>query len=1175
MTRAPDIRRVFLDATELEPPERLEFVRAACEGYPEALAEVLALLSEDAHAQGFMSEGPRFSTGPDDGWMGFDTPTSIGPYEVREVLGQGGMGVIYLAAHRQSGREVAIKMAALLDPHLAAATAREVVALGQLRHPGVVPIVDHGEHLGRPWLAMEVISGTSLRGFMRDARQSQPESILLLTIARRLAETLSYLHGEGHIHRDLKPENILIAEGDRPVIIDFGISVRCGGELGRDELDKLPRSVGTARYMAPEQATGELVDARADLYALGRILYELFTGHLPEEEETGGGFSLTGKLGDLIDSLLQEAPSDRLGHAGFVASDLGRLGGDGWEAEAPAASPLLFRAPLVGRSSLRDRLRDLCSEAAGRAVLIAGDAGIGKTRLLLELVESTRESGIEVVTGQCFDEGTQGSARPLELFGPPVRRAFESLHALADVEVEARVGRYGQLLPLLDPRFLGLPAVAEAAIVPDSLGQSELEEQLAGAITQLFTGTSRGRPRRCLLALEDLQWADSQSRRVLQVLLSRLDDRTPLLIVGTHRGGEGALLDELRCLRSVTVLTVGGLSDEDVRDVIRGMLGMTSPPTDLVDTVTTEAEGNPLFVSEYLRSAIEEGWLGWDDVGRWQWRPQPLEAELRLPLSLEGLIERRLARLDPSTALLIRVAAAIGREGPLALLEEVLPPHEAPLGLVLRDAERRQILSFGESGAYRFQHDKLREVASKATEASTAESLHLAIAESLTSGRFGSMEARQEELGRHWLRGGVPDRANECFREGAWWALRHYGYEQAERLAGRYVGAMPERSPEALALRMAVARRILLPGGRLEEGASEVEAVRRLAASINHASLEATAVRTLGGVALDRGDLAQATLLYEKALQIARGAGERSEEARTLNAIGTIWHGQGKWDLATQHYLEAARIHRQLGDEDLELLCMGNLAIAAQARGDLDSALELSRQILKKHRDRGNLEHYPGILVDMATILSLRGKTGAAKALYLHAASVAKAVQVRFREGVAHHLLGVLLRDLGDSDGARCHLELAEESYRDAGNRRLSVECELDQADLDLNAGDCAAAAERLSRASELLDRQDLPTLGRLNRRLARLFRKQGQVPEAIAHAELAAQQTHDAEDKVELARCFLELGYAHLALNRTAAPWIEKAEATLEPLSPAPNSPPMLAMARLQAREGDRQESR
>jgi serine/threonine protein kinase len=235
---------------------------------------------------------------------------SLGPYQLQEVLGEGGMGVVYLAVHRSSGERVAIKTVKVPHEQHLAGIRREIQALSRLRHPGVVRVLETGFQDSVPWYAMEYLEGETLgslkeRGFEgsaarfasgevrvpRAAPSSAPDQPTLasnemldapagpsrplfgpaaggklpevLTILRRLCATLSYLHGEGVMHRDLKPSNIFVQPRQRPVLVDFGLVWRFGGG-GREVLDVSQMEAGTVAYMAPEHFRGEFSDARSD-----------------------------------------------------------------------------------------------------------------------------------------------------------------------------------------------------------------------------------------------------------------------------------------------------------------------------------------------------------------------------------------------------------------------------------------------------------------------------------------------------------------------------------------------------------------------------------------------------------------------------------------------------------------------------------------------------------------------------------------------------------------------------------------------------------------------------------------------------------------------------------------------------------------------------------------------
>lgn len=263
-------------------------------------------------------------------------PAEIGGYEIVGPLGRGGMGVVYRARDPVTGEGVAVKTVLWAGEGALAAIRREILALSAIRHPGVVKVLAEGVRDGRPWYAMELIDGQSLRqrfaGMWQpvsgahttmDAHASsidfgqgatlagtadtgparrrpsdtQPEPFVaaaqapaslaapaelraLLELVVAMCEPLAHVHAAGVVHRDLTPDNIIVRSDGTPVLVDFGLasSFRRGG---REALAVGGTIVGTTHYMSPEQIRGELVDARADLYSLGCIFYEALCGRPP------------------------------------------------------------------------------------------------------------------------------------------------------------------------------------------------------------------------------------------------------------------------------------------------------------------------------------------------------------------------------------------------------------------------------------------------------------------------------------------------------------------------------------------------------------------------------------------------------------------------------------------------------------------------------------------------------------------------------------------------------------------------------------------------------------------------------------------------------------------------------------------------------------------------------
>ncbi|MEO1526003.1 MAG: serine/threonine-protein kinase [Planctomycetota bacterium] len=216
-------------------------------------------------------------------------------YEVQALIGQGGMGAVYLGRQKSLDREVAIK---ILPPEIAERQGfcerfgAEGRALAKLNHPNIVSVFDYGEAGPYAMLVMELVEGANLREVMRQGRLSQTEA---LEIIPQLCDALTYAHEEGVVHRDIKPENLLFDARGRLKITDFGLAklVAGKGPTRSDETNITPDKeteptqsiVRTLHYMAPEQIENpRSVDHRADIYALGVVFYEMLTGELPWED---------------------------------------------------------------------------------------------------------------------------------------------------------------------------------------------------------------------------------------------------------------------------------------------------------------------------------------------------------------------------------------------------------------------------------------------------------------------------------------------------------------------------------------------------------------------------------------------------------------------------------------------------------------------------------------------------------------------------------------------------------------------------------------------------------------------------------------------------------------------------------------------------------------------------
>ncbi len=296
-----ELERIYHEAVELPDADRRSFLETACAGDPELFAEIESLIALDAPHDDFLESSPRQLVAELIGEIG-EPPnlvgTSLGHFEIVELLGKGGMGEVYRATDTKLHRKVALKF---LPPELVANTdrmnrfIREARAISALNHPNIITIYDVNEVAGKHFIATEYIEGKTLRQF---AGGRPIEAVQALEIAIQIASALGEAHSARIAHRDIKPDNIMIRPNGLVKILDFGIA-KVGNELEpaaepENDIDgdtpiAATRSgviLGTADYVSPEQARGSDVDTRTDIFSFGIVLYELLEGRTPFTGET-------------------------------------------------------------------------------------------------------------------------------------------------------------------------------------------------------------------------------------------------------------------------------------------------------------------------------------------------------------------------------------------------------------------------------------------------------------------------------------------------------------------------------------------------------------------------------------------------------------------------------------------------------------------------------------------------------------------------------------------------------------------------------------------------------------------------------------------------------------------------------------------------------------------------
>ncbi|MBX3225257.1 MAG: AAA family ATPase [Labilithrix sp.] len=680
-------------------------------------------------------------------------------FAVVRRLGAGGAGVVYEAHDRELGSRVALKRLKRLSPDAILRFKSEFRAIEDVEHPNLVGLGELFEEDGQWFFTMELVDGADFFSWVReraeapapaaddalaheatrhdrteldpparphadrapDTRPSAPPSAALAANAAargrdfdearlrhalpQLLAGLDALHAAGKVHRDVKPSNVLVTRDGRVVLLDFGLAV----DSTRERASEAPRErapegvVGTVAYMAPEQALGMRVDARADLYSLGVVLYRALTGKLPFPSPPQPGdprvvtppsaaaSGVPSDLDALCLDLLRTAPELR--PSAREALDRLARGGNGAGLEAaPGLASIAPPAPrrFVGREFELAELaeafdRTLRGECA--VVTVTGESGLGKTTLVRRFGETiASEYGAAVLSSRCYEresvpyKAVDGLADALARWLP--RLPHDEARAL----LPRHAARLAQAFPALRP-LVG----RDEALDPAPKDARERRAQLFAAARGLFANLAARLP--VVLVVDDLQWGGADSLALLHEVV-RPPDAPSLLLVATMRDARAPAEHLARAIREdAREIALRPLDRRDARELALDALAGLHHGA-LLDSVVGEAGGHPLFIETLARSLLA--------------RPEVTFRAPRLDETLAASVER----LEPSARAVVEaacVAAAPIRADVLALAAGA--PTESA-GRIVRGLQVARLVRTRGEGRTRIveaYHDRIRQ----------------------------------------------------------------------------------------------------------------------------------------------------------------------------------------------------------------------------------------------------------------------------------------------------------------------------------------------------------------------------------------------------------------------------------------------------------------------------------
>ena len=1071
--------------------------------------------------------------------------SELSSYKILDELGSGGMGKVYLAELTKSsagldqGQRVALKV---VHPHLLEAEGffkrflREAQVGLRVKQENVVrtyecdAVVREGRQ--HNFLVMEYVEGQTLRDLLNELHVLPEE--LCRHIAQEMAKALAAIHEAGVIHRDLKPENVLITEDNVVKVMDLGVA-RLQDEIIR--LSQTGSFVGSIHYAAPEQLKGDGhdVDTRSDLHALGSMLYELSTGKHPyyhtdmrvalqrvlkHEPRRVGEINpqLSPFFEEVLHKLLAKDPNDRFQSADELLEVLEHAEASAWWQKRAQALRIETRRPLrrvrvpretalFGRDEELARLHELYDKAkagAGQVVLVEGEAGIGRTRLVDEFVSRLHqeEEDINFLFGE-YPAG--GAATAAGSFAKAYREQF----GLEDLEQTLET--YLAESPALIPAFAALLRGHPTPKGSPPLTQDSMQTVFVHATRALAS------ERTTIVLIDDLHFAPEAGLALFASLARAAPDHRVLLIGTTRPGLPEDWAPNLEREHHVTRLPLARLDAEAVRQLVLELFRSESLAEELSFQIVMQSDGNPYFVFEIIRGLRESGHIAQHEDGNWI-STQAI-GNVQIPSSVMDLVEARITDLTDEERETLEVAACSGFTFDPALVAEAVGQDIIATLKCFARIEKAHRLIRSEGRRYQFDHHQVQESLYAGLFPQLREEYHAALAEAIEKQTQAAAMNAEElpgdlavELCNQWSKAGrhadalryldaALDYLESGFVNDAVIELTDRALGAGDLLEGtdrvrvlvRRAGCLhrlgrreeeQEALDEAVAIADAADDKGLMASARFQLGAhlndlakygeARAEFVRasELAEAAEDAKLQAAAVRGIGNTLYYEGRAQEAMARWEASLELARAAGDPVGHAGATVNLGNAYGDQGDLEKSAEWYRKGVALADEAGRSDIAAIGRSNLVSRLHENGLLTEALEESQNALRDARETGDRIIQCSCQSAQVQILHTLGDTEAAASAIDTVERIAREVQNPRQLAIALGWRATLERDAGKMEAARGHASQALVADRETGTLNIDGRL-LGLGAIELDLGEHNAARAHLEEAFEFANQQD------------------------------------------------------------------------------------------------------
>ncbi len=1060
----------------------------------------------------------------------------IGNYVFLREVGSGGMARVLLAKDPE-GSLVALKV--LRKSRFKTGLPRfrrEFRALSRVHHPNVIRVEAYGDLYGHPYIAMEFVDGPDLHATIRGFRHLESEERwrrsedILVDLCRALAA----VHRRGLVHRDLKPSNVLLDQEGSCKLTDFGIVKDLDPTYDPHVSTTL---VGTWAYASPEQITGAAIDHRSDLYSLGVILFAMLTGKRPFVAKDMAGYlqlhrdrpapaprdvsrAVPAHLDEICRRLLQKAPRDRFQSAQEI---LYRLEAED-RAPLAASTSEAWESRLVGRDLELEFLGDAVAaltDRRGGVLILEGEDGSGKSRLLDAAGEQVRNLGLHLYR---FEH--QPGAPVFTAVTRVARALVHELGVKAPTELRGALQGFHRDRPVRgDARFALYDGVREALRIL-------LEERPA------------------VILLDDLHEAHPREIDFVAYLVRTLiaQAELPLLVVGTLRQKANLAADRFAAGENLGVepreMTVGALSRQDIADIVFDLVGDSTGARMLAQRLHGETEGNPFFVTEFLRSLQAQGVLA---EGALTLSPEEIATgHLEIPLGVRQMMKSRLQGIGTADRRVLEVLAVGGRETDLDVLLDVLDEEEDDvldsLDRLLAAGIARERRT-GSVVLHSVTHRKFADVVYRDLHPDRRANLHRRMAAALEI-HYSQNPAALEVVGEHYRRAGDAGRAYR------------YLVAAAKRLADRSLaqeaweltekaGALEDSAkavlthPDFRAFRrdnLAVRAGVLYNRADWAEAEKTWRAVLALADEDGDLKGACRAALELATVLRRRGRSKESRLFADRALEQSRRLHYREGVADALHCLAALAWSDGDLDACERVANEGLLVAQgsDLADRRAELLLA--LTVAQATRGHLASATSGLTEAEGIFRELRKKRPRCLALANLAELLTWQGEPVQARQRAHVAVQLAEELDYKLGWTAASRALAVAALDLGLYDEARQGLLEALELARSIDLPEEVLASLAGLAHLSVETGDDRGARQWATEALEVGERRDPERYVPLVRAWLARAMAESHPADAATMARAAEQSLSDlpvarrAQVQLALAQAWLGLDHAEQA---------------------------------------------